>query len=183
MLMKAYFIKIALRGVSPMVWRRLRISDKTSLAHLHTIIQIAYCWDDEHLHQFHIYGKNYGISYVGGLWFSDDAYKVFIDNFDFDVGDKFTYEYNFFIHCLVDIRIEDIKESTETVTYCLSGNGVSGVSESDVTERTVDFMHALAKCIQSDTKTIDLKKLRPYAEALDAVKFNRNSLNQSLKPV
>jgi len=63
--MKAYIIKIALRGVSPMVWRRLQMSGNISLAGLHHIIQIANGWEDEYLHQFHIYGKDYGISYEG----------------------------------------------------------------------------------------------------------------------
>ncbi|ETS30247.1 hypothetical protein PTE_03586 [Photorhabdus khanii NC19] len=30
--MKAYIVKVALRGVSPMVWRRFRLSGETSLA-------------------------------------------------------------------------------------------------------------------------------------------------------
>ena len=88
--MKMYFVKIALRGVSPMVWRRLRIPGNTSLAQLHNIIQIAYNWDDEYLHQFHIYGKDYGLSYAGGILFSDDARQVFLKDFEFDAGDKFT---------------------------------------------------------------------------------------------
>ncbi|MUN04678.1 hypothetical protein GNZ04_20820 [Escherichia coli] len=54
--MKVYVIKIAVRGVSPMVWRRLRIAADTSLAALHFIIQIIQGWGDDHLHQFHIYG-------------------------------------------------------------------------------------------------------------------------------
>ena len=37
--MKTYFIKVALRGISPMVWRRLRIPGATSLAMLHDNIQ------------------------------------------------------------------------------------------------------------------------------------------------
>lgn len=74
--MEIYFIKIALRKVSPMVWRRLRVPGNTSLAHLHHIIQIAYNWDNEHLHQFHIYGKDYGISYVGGIGFADNPRQV-----------------------------------------------------------------------------------------------------------
>ena len=73
-----------------MVWRRLRIPGNTSLAQLHHIIQIVNHWDDEHLHQFHIYGKNYGISYLGGIAFADNAYKIFFDDFNFDTGDKFT---------------------------------------------------------------------------------------------
>ncbi|MBD1559802.1 plasmid pRiA4b ORF-3 family protein [Vibrio sp. S9_S30] len=90
--MKIYSIKVALHGVSPMIWRRLRIAGNTSLASLHYIIQITQGWDDEHLHQFHIYGKDYGISYSGGLSFGDNAYKVYIDDFKFDVGDRFTIE-------------------------------------------------------------------------------------------
>lgn len=48
-----------------MVWRRLRIAADTSLAALHFIFQIVQGWGDDHLHQFHIYGKDYGISYEG----------------------------------------------------------------------------------------------------------------------
>ena len=48
-----------------MVWRRLKIAGDTSLAALHTIIQIAYGWDDEFLHRFHIYGNDYGITRAG----------------------------------------------------------------------------------------------------------------------
>ncbi len=51
-----------------MIWRRLRLSEYTTLADLHSIIQVTMGWDDEYLHQFHIEGKDYGISYDGGLW-------------------------------------------------------------------------------------------------------------------
>ncbi|WP_176488501.1 plasmid pRiA4b ORF-3 family protein [Candidatus Regiella insecticola] len=77
--MKTFTIKVAIRGVSPMVWRRFRVAAHTSLAALHYIIQIAQGWDDEHLHQFHIYGKDYGIAYEGGIGFSDDPYLVTLD--------------------------------------------------------------------------------------------------------
>lgn len=69
--MKVYVIKIAVRGVSPMVWRRLRIAADTSLAALHFIIQIIQGWGDDHLHQFHIYGKDYGIQQI--FFLSDGA--------------------------------------------------------------------------------------------------------------
>jgi Plasmid pRiA4b ORF-3-like protein len=60
--MKAYFIKLALRGVSPMVWRRLQIPSNTSLAKLHHIIQIIYNWDDEYLRIAWNLGTDYGES-------------------------------------------------------------------------------------------------------------------------
>ncbi|MGT4843333.1 IS1096 element passenger TnpR family protein, partial [Escherichia coli] len=48
--MKIYVIKIAVHGVSPMVWRRLRIAADTSLAALHFIFQIVQGWGDDHRH-------------------------------------------------------------------------------------------------------------------------------------
>lgn len=41
-------------------------------------------WDDDHLHRFHIYGEDYGISYDGGIGFNHDARQVKIDDFGFD---------------------------------------------------------------------------------------------------
>ncbi|MEQ1962026.1 hypothetical protein ABLB69_02330 [Xenorhabdus khoisanae] len=64
--MKAYVVRVALRGISPMVWRRFRLSGETSLEDFHYIIQIAQGWQDDCLHQLRIYGKNYGISYSDG---------------------------------------------------------------------------------------------------------------------
>ncbi|WOJ33165.1 hypothetical protein R1917_00515 [Citrobacter koseri] len=55
-------------------------------------------WGDDHLHQFHLYGKDYGISYDGGTGFPDNPFQIVIGDFDFDVGGRFTHEYNFFEH-------------------------------------------------------------------------------------
>lgn len=76
--MNTYSIKIALRGVSPMIWRRLRVHGNESLADLHHIIQIAMSWDNDHLHCFHIYGEDYGIRYDGGMSFTHNAHQVFL---------------------------------------------------------------------------------------------------------
>ncbi|MEM8890030.1 MAG: hypothetical protein AAGD28_18785 [Bacteroidota bacterium] len=49
---KIYQLKIYLFGVSPMVWRRLLVSDQTSTAHFHMMIKIAMGWENLHLHEF-----------------------------------------------------------------------------------------------------------------------------------
>jgi hypothetical protein len=54
--MDVYQLKIALRGISPMVWRRLKVAGNTDLGDLHTIIQLAMGWKDYHLHTFRIWG-------------------------------------------------------------------------------------------------------------------------------
>lgn len=176
--MKIYFIKIALRGVSPMVWRRLQVPGNTSLAQLHHIIQIANDWDDEYLHQFHIDGKDYGISYLGGIAFADNARQVFLDDFGFDMKDKFTYEYNFFKSWAVDIRIEDIKElSSLPSVYCIGGNGMPGLNKYD----EVKPMMKLLKAIANADETTTVGDIRPLVDAVNAVRFNRNFTNHRLK--
>jgi hypothetical protein len=54
-----YQLRIVLRGISPLIWRRVLVPSKTTLAHLHTILQILFAWSDEHLHSFYIHGKEY----------------------------------------------------------------------------------------------------------------------------
>jgi len=177
--MKIYIIKIALRGISPMVWRRLRIPGNKSLADLHRIIQVANGWEEEYLHQFHIYGKDYGISYEGGLMFGANVYAIYMDNFEFDVGDKFTYEYNFFEHWLVDIRIKRITESekSQLSIYCVKGNGMPGANKSDQVEPTLNLLKAIADADSTTT----FGDIRPFVEALNAVRFNRHYLNRRLQ--
>ena len=81
--MTVYSIKIALRGISPMNWRRLRLPGSTSIADFHHIIQIAMGWDNDYLHCFHIFGKDYGIAYEGGLSSSYNPHKVTMDKLEY----------------------------------------------------------------------------------------------------
>lgn len=180
--MKIYSVKIALRGVSPMVWRRIRIPGDISIASFHHIIQTVYNWDNEYLHQFHIYGKDHGISYVGGICFSDDPHTMIINNFDFDVGDKFTYEYNFFKHILVDIRIEKIYESEPSVEQknkipiCINGSGMPGVDK----YAKIGVELKMLRLITKPGKTIKTESIRELVEELNAVLFNRKNVNLAL---
>jgi len=59
-----YQLRIVLCGITPLIWRRVLVRSETTLAHLHTILQVLFAWSDEHLHRFHIHGKEYGSSGV-----------------------------------------------------------------------------------------------------------------------
>ena len=60
-----YQFKVVLRGIGPMIWRRLLLRSDHSIADLHYTIQIAMGWSDSHLHRFHIHGKDYGVAHKG----------------------------------------------------------------------------------------------------------------------
>lgn len=101
-----YQFKIALRDVSPMVWRRLHLRSDQSIADLHYAIQIAMNWNDQHLHCFRIHGKDYGVAHIGGISFSDDAERVSLGSFRFRIRERFLYEYDFYNQWVHEIRLE-----------------------------------------------------------------------------
>jgi len=47
-----YQLKVSLDKIQPNIWRRLIISENTSLYELHHIIQISFGWDNYHLYLF-----------------------------------------------------------------------------------------------------------------------------------
>jgi hypothetical protein len=54
-----YQVKITLHGTKPPIWRRLRLPASTTLAQLHQVIQVAFGWQDAHLHAFEVGGHRY----------------------------------------------------------------------------------------------------------------------------
>jgi len=55
-----YQFRVVLRGVSPLIWRRLLVRSNSTLADLHATLQTALGWSNEHLHRFVIQGRQYG---------------------------------------------------------------------------------------------------------------------------
>lgn len=88
-------LHIFILGISPMIWRRIKIRSDSTIADLHYIIQIVMGWTDSHLHRFIIHGKHYGIAQIGGMWFSDDPRAVKLSDFGWRMRERFLYEYDF----------------------------------------------------------------------------------------
>jgi hypothetical protein len=42
-----YQLRVVLRGVSPLIWRRLLVRSDSTIADLHATLQIALGWSDE----------------------------------------------------------------------------------------------------------------------------------------
>src|SRR5664279_107349 len=68
----AYQLRVVVRGVSPLSWRRLLVPADTTIADLHAVLQTAFGWTGTHLHRFVVQGREYGIGYFGGPSFGDD---------------------------------------------------------------------------------------------------------------
>src|SRR5438874_11105953 len=91
---KVYQLKVSLRDISPMIWRRLLVTSDTTIAQLHTILQTVMGCEDLHLHRFCIYGKEYGIYREGGMSFDDNPFQIKLSDFRLRPGERFEYEYD-----------------------------------------------------------------------------------------
>ena len=120
-----YQLKIVLLGISPMIWRRIKVSSDSTIADLHYIIQIAMGWKEEHLHQFLIHGVHYGISYPGTGGFMGNAHEIKLSKFGFREREKISYEYDFNCSWKHQIRVETILsgESDLASPVCTAGKG------------------------------------------------------------
>ncbi len=109
-----YQLRIRLDRISPLIWRRLLVTDATTIAELHAIIQIAFGWSDSHLHQFIIHGKPYGIAYLGGVSFADNPDQIRLADFHFRTSERFYYEYNFHVPWRHEIITDSITKHPRT---------------------------------------------------------------------
>ena len=47
-----YHLRMVLRGISPLIWRRLLVRSDSTVAQLHHALQVAFGWEDEYLNPF-----------------------------------------------------------------------------------------------------------------------------------
>jgi len=54
-----YQLKVTLEGIKPPIWRRLLVPASITLDVMHDIVQLAFGWEDSHLHLFEVNGVEY----------------------------------------------------------------------------------------------------------------------------
>jgi len=120
-----YQLRVTLRDISPLVWRRLLVRSDTTIAQLHEVLQIAMGWEDVHLQQFLIHGKASGVYHDGGLTFADNPRQVRLADFRLRRGERFLYEYDFGDGWQHDIWLEQALPLDERRSYpaCTAGHG------------------------------------------------------------
>ena len=115
-----YQLRIVLKGISPLIWRRLLVRRDITLAQLHHILQLIFDWSGEHLHEFHIYGKDYGDN-------GADTRDVRLSAFRLHLGECFRYVYDFGAYWQCDIRLEAslLVDAKRYYPVCIGGKGAA----------------------------------------------------------
>ncbi|MGN9776947.1 plasmid pRiA4b ORF-3 family protein [Micromonospora sp. H33] len=116
-----YQVKVSLRGARPPIWRRLEVPADVSLTRLHELIQIAFGWNDSHLHVFETpYGSFGRLDAELG---HRAASRVTLEQVAPAVGDKLRYTYDFGDNWEHDILVEKVLDRDASVAYprCVGG--------------------------------------------------------------
>ena len=199
--------RVVLRGVSPLVWRRLLVTSETSLAGLHDALQIALDWSGEHLHRFRIHGKDYGIPQGGGMVF-DDARRIPLSHFRLRCGERFCYAYDLTAGWQLDVRLEQVLplEAKRFTPACTGGRRAAPPEDCcgarDYLERLdrhrypfaalAVMAEAVQRLLDSDgDRTVigDLDELREAVERVEAYqefqpeRFERRQVNRRLRAI
>jgi Plasmid pRiA4b ORF-3-like protein/Domain of unknown function (DUF1841) len=117
-----YQVKVTLHGAKPPIWRRLRLPASTTLAQLHQVIQVAFGWEDAHLHAFEVGGRRYSRPDFE-LWDeAADEDKARLRDLAARPGTRLRYTYDFGDSWEHDVRVEDILPSDGLPhAVCLTG--------------------------------------------------------------
>jgi Plasmid pRiA4b ORF-3-like protein len=120
---QVYQLRIWIRHISPQIWRRLLVRSDSTIAQLHDTLQIAFGWSDEHLHQFLIRGKPYGITRSGGMSFDDNPHQVWLRDFHFRWKETWVYEYDLTDWWQHEIRLEQVLplDPAKRYPFCVAG--------------------------------------------------------------
>jgi hypothetical protein len=186
-----------LRGISPLIWRRLLVPSDQTVANLHHVLQLAFGWSDSHLNSFRIHGKDFGVYRIGGPAFDEDVNKVCLADFHFRLGERFLYEYDFGDHWQHQIRLERILpfEPERPYPVCIGGKrsappedcgGVGAFQQrrDEAPWRGQELLDQIAECARER----DITALHDLAEEIPTIqtwltldKFDRRKVNCRLR--
>jgi hypothetical protein len=121
--LQIYQLRVVLRGISPLIWRRLLVRSDSTVAQLHEALQIAFGWDDEHLNRFEIRGREYAVYRDGGGMIGIDATAVRLCDLKLRRLERFVYEYDFGDSWIHDLRLETTLPVNPRKNYplCVAG--------------------------------------------------------------
>jgi hypothetical protein len=167
-LLSIYQLRIVLRGISPLIWRRVLVRSETTLAQLHKLLQILFAWSDEHLHSFHIHGGEYGSS-------GASTHNIRLHDLCLHRGERFRYVYDFGAYWECDLRLEALLPLAPRRVYpvCIGGKraapsedcrGAWGYLERLDQHRLYPPLEAMGVVVQAISTLLEADTHRPQSE-------------------
>jgi hypothetical protein len=118
---KTYQIKVGLAGSDPLIWRRLSLPGDTTLDVLHHVIQVAFGWEDCHLHEFEAKKSRYADITYQPVEGASDERGATLAMLAPRKGSRLRYTYDFGDDWVHDIVVEATERAVgEPRVVCLA---------------------------------------------------------------
>jgi hypothetical protein len=187
---QVYQIRVVLRGISPLVWRRLLVGVDSTVADLHQILQLSFGWSDDHLHRVFIHGREYGVGRDGGIWFDRNGREVRLGDLKLRAPERFVYEYDFGDSWLHDVHLEAARllEPGKAHPVCIGGRRAAPPEDCGGPEAFMESRsrYALrARCSPQNLEELetlmdDEDEWSGAARGYDPDRFDRRAVNRLL---
>jgi hypothetical protein len=135
----AYVLRVNIADSRPKIWRKLSVPGDYTLGDLHYILQIAFGWENGHMHSFTVNSTEYGMP-VGDMGFDDDfdvidEETVCLSRLNLQPKQKFKYLYDFgdsWLHEITVSKIVPIGDEDEELMRprCLDGERAGPLEDS-----------------------------------------------------
>jgi hypothetical protein len=110
---RAFDLEWELVGLTPRIWRRVRVPASATLLDLHHVMQAVMGWEDQHLHLFEVAGREYCVppdeDWERDAWEGVDEATMTLSQVVAESGGLFHYVYDFGNDWRVALRsIDDV---------------------------------------------------------------------------
>lgn len=116
----AFALRITLRAIEPAIWRTVIVPAEMSLGELHEVLQIAFGWQDSHLHDFEVGEIRFGMVDVEDELFAVDEHAAPLGAVARE-GSSFTYRYDFGDDWEHDVVVESVIANGAQGIMCSGG--------------------------------------------------------------
>lgn len=116
----AFVLRVTLREIEPPIWRSVTLPADMTLAELHEVLQIAFGWQNSHLHDFEVEGIRFGMVDVEDEIFAVDEHAAPLGAVARQ-GSRFLYRYDFGDDWEHDVVVESVVANGAQGIVCGGG--------------------------------------------------------------
>ena len=184
-------MRVELQDISPLIWRRIVVSNQSTLASLHNYLQWVFGWQDTHAHEFRV-----GRRCIGPQWWLaeikgdqpdislEDEKRVSVASIVHEVGNRGSFEYLYdmgddWVHRIVFEEVPAAWSKLETrLPVCTAGENACPPEDVGGPNGYEHFL----QCISDAKNTEHEDMLRWIGGVFDPKGFDLNRLNRDWRP-
>lgn len=175
-----YTLKVSLRNIEPLIWRRVLIPGNINLYDLHRVLQTVMGWGNYHLYEFIIGTLSFGDPDPDNQ--DDEMFEARRARLEMvlEGRNKFTYRYDFGDNWEHDIIVEKIEEVSISIRHavCLEGERAGPPENSG---SFIGYKNILKMCRRPALKkTEQYREVAAWLGDYDPEKFDLNRIKQRL---